>query len=63
MPDTAERIHHGDMTEIISVSSLKNGDLVLVRPSASIPADGDVTDGHSNVNEFMITVSLFPFIK
>jgi P-type Cu2+ transporter len=55
MPDTAERIHHGDMTETVPVSSLKNGDLVLVRPGASIPADGEVVDGHSNVNEAMVT--------
>jgi P-type Cu2+ transporter len=38
MPDTAERIHHGEVTEIVPVSALKNGDLVLVRPGASIPA-------------------------
>ena len=55
MPDTAERIHHGDMTETVAVSALKKGDLVLVRPGASIPADGEVTDGHSDVNESMIT--------
>lgn len=29
MPDTAERIHQGDMTETVPVSSLKHGDLVL----------------------------------
>jgi P-type Cu2+ transporter len=55
MPDTAERIHHGEMTETVPVASLKHGDLVLVRPGASIPADGEVIDGHSNVNESMIT--------
>jgi Cu2+-exporting ATPase len=63
MPDTAERIHHGDMTEIVSVSVLKQGDLLLVRPGASIPADGEVTDGHSNVNESMITGESLPVHK
>src|SRR5512133_3200124 len=38
MPDTAERIHHGDETETVAVSALKRGDLVLVRPGAGIPA-------------------------
>lgn len=63
MPDTAERIHHGDMTETVSVSALKYGDLLLVRPGASIPADGEVTDGHSNVNESMITGESKPVHK
>lgn len=63
MPDTAERIHHGDITETVSVSALKHGDLLLVRPGASIPADGEVTDGHSDVNESMITGESKPVHK
>ena len=63
MPDTAERIHHGDMTETVAVSALKHGDLVLVRPGASIPADGEVVDGHSNVSEAMITGESKPVHK
>ena len=63
MPDTAERIHHGDMTETVFVSALKHGDLLLVRPGASIPADGDVIDGHSDVNEAMITGESKPVYK
>ncbi|HJR79112.1 MAG TPA: copper-translocating P-type ATPase [Anaerolineales bacterium] len=63
MPDTAERIHHGDMTETIPISALKHGDLVLIRPGASIPADGEVVDGHSNVNESMITGESAPVHK
>jgi Cu2+-exporting ATPase len=63
MPDTAERIHHGDMTETVSVSALKQGDLVLVRPGASIPADGEVVDGRSDVNEAMITGESKPVSK
>src|SRR5262249_6847501 len=34
---------------------LREHDLVLVRPGASIPADGIVRDGSSDVNESMIT--------
>jgi Cu2+-exporting ATPase len=63
MPDTAERIHHGDTTETVPVSALKQGDLVLVRPGASVPADGEVVDGHSNVNEAMITGESAPVHK
>src|SRR5687767_1852634 len=63
MPDTAERIISGDQTETFPVSALKHGDLLLVRPGASIPADGEVTDGHSNVNESMITGESRPVHK
>ena len=63
MPDTAERIHHDDSTEIVAVSALKHGDVVLVRPGASIPADGEVIDGHSNVNESMLTGESHPVHK
>ncbi len=63
MPDTAERIHHGDMTETVSVSALKHSDLLLVRPGASVPADGEVVDGHSDVNESMITGESKPVHK
>ena len=63
MPDTAERLHHGDTTESVPVSALKQGDLVLVRPGASVPADGEVADGHSNVNEAMITGESAPVNK
>jgi P-type Cu2+ transporter len=63
MPDTAERIHHSDQTETVPASALKKGDLVLVRPGAGVPADGEVTDGHSNVNESMITGESLPVHK
>ncbi|HSB03533.1 MAG TPA: heavy metal translocating P-type ATPase, partial [Anaerolineales bacterium] len=63
MPDTAERIQHDDMTETVAVSALMNGDLVLVRPGAGIPADGEVVDGHSNVSEAMITGESAPVHK
>lgn len=63
MPDTAERIHHGDVTETVPVSALKRGDLVLIRPGASIPVDGEVVDGHSNINESMITGESVPVHK
>jgi Cu2+-exporting ATPase len=63
MPDTAERILPGDATEIVPVAALKPGDLVLVRPGGIIPADGEVADGHSNVDEAMITGESRPVHK
>ncbi|WP_273837867.1 copper-translocating P-type ATPase [Halococcus sp. PRR34] len=55
LPDTAERITDGGDTEEVPVRELKEDDLVLVRPGASVPADGVVEEGDSDVNESMIT--------
>lgn len=54
LPDTAERIVDGG-TEEVPVNRLEEGDLVLVRPGANIPADGVVEEGASDVSEAMIT--------
>jgi len=63
MPDTAERILPSGGTEQVPVSALQNGDLVLVRPGASVPADGVVEEGRSDVNEAMITGESRPVSK
>ena len=63
MPDTAERITEDGSTEAVPVSELAAGDLVLVRPGASVPADGVVEEGDSNVNEAMITGESKPVSK
>ncbi len=63
MPDTAERITGDGDTEEVPVSDLEEGDLVLVRPGASIPADGVVEEGDSDVNEAMITGESKPVSK
>nr|WP_224270707.1 copper-translocating P-type ATPase [Haloprofundus salinisoli] len=55
VPDTAERIIDNGETEEVPVRDLEEGDLVLVRPGASVPADGVVEEGDSDVNEAMIT--------
>jgi Cu2+-exporting ATPase len=63
MPDTAERIDSGDQVETVALSELRQGDLVLVRPGASVPADGEVQEGESDVNESMITGESRPVKK
>ena len=54
LPDTATRISAGGMEEV-PVAELREGDVVLVRPGANIPADGIVREGRSTVNESMLT--------
>lgn len=63
MPDTAERLTENGNTEEVPVSELEENDLVLVRPGASIPADGVVEEGNSNVTEAMITGESKPVSK
>ena len=63
MPDTAERLLPDGSTETVPTSALKTGDIVLVRPGASIPADGEVVEGHSQVSEAMITGESRPVKK
>jgi P-type Cu2+ transporter len=54
LPDTATRVTDAGEEEV-AVTDLEDGDLVLVRPGESIPADGEVRKGESAVNEAMIT--------
>jgi Cu2+-exporting ATPase len=77
LPDLAERIVGGadspadnaanyagaPPTEQVPVAALQAGDLVLVRPGTSIPADGEVVDGASQVNESMLTGESRPVRK
>ncbi len=55
MPDQANRIKDDDQVEKVSVEKLRAGDRVRIKPGEKIPIDGKVTDGHSSVDESMIT--------
>jgi Cu2+-exporting ATPase len=64
MPDTAERIRKDTgQVETVPLGELTTDDLVLVRPGASVPADGVVEEGVSDVNEAMITGESRPVKK
>jgi Cu2+-exporting ATPase len=66
LPDTATRVTGqaaAERLEEVPVTELREGDLVLVRPGARVPADGVVQNGHSTVNESMITGESRPVEK
>ena len=63
IPDTAERIGADGNVETIPLNALGADDLVLVRPGTSIPADGIVEEGASEVNEAMLTGESKPIKK
>jgi len=62
LPRTAIRIV-GDREEEVAIEGLREGDLLLVRPGAIIPADGVVRSGESSVDESMITGESRPVAK
>jgi len=78
LPDQAEVIRGGpstpfdktqgkslgaSKTEIIPLSELTVGDVVLVRPGAKVPADGKIIEGRSELNESIITGESKPIEK
>ena len=62
LPDTIERVG-ASRTEIVPLSELKLGDVILVRPGGRVPADGAVVDGAADVDESMITGESKPVAK
>lgn len=62
LPDEAELIT-ADGTTTVPVGSLVSGDLVLVRPGAAIPADGEITEGLAEVDQSMVTGESNPVVK
>jgi Cu2+-exporting ATPase len=66
LPNTAVRVVRdgaGERMEEVPLTTLVDGDLILIRPGASVPADGEVREGHSSVNEAMITGESRPVAK
>ena len=62
LPDTAERVTEQG-TEVVQLSEIQEGDVLLVRPGARVPADGLVIDGSADVDESMITGESRPVSK
>lgn len=62
LPDTAEKFM-GERTETVTLDQLKVGDVVLVKAGVKIPADGEIVEGETSVNESMITGESLPVGK
>jgi len=62
MPSAAH-VLKGDVTEDVKTESLKENDLILIKPGEKVPADGMVEDGESYLNESMLTGESAPVQK
>jgi len=61
-PKTARVERDGNVTEV-PVAQVRAGDLVVVRPGESIPVDGTLSEGASEVDESLITGESIPVDK
>ncbi|MFZ6641295.1 heavy metal translocating P-type ATPase [Undibacterium sp. TC4M20W] len=62
-PATAIRIAADGSEKKIALDEVQTGDNLRVKPGAHIPVDGAVLDGHSNVDEAMLTGEPLPVSK
>ncbi len=62
LPDTAEVVR-GNSTEIIPLTELREGDVIIAKPGGKIAADGEVVEGESFVDESLATGESKPIAK
>jgi P-type Cu2+ transporter len=63
LPHFATLIKSNNEKEIVELNKLSASDKILVKPGEVIPVDGVVYEGHSSVNESIITGESLPVAK
>ena len=62
-PKTARRIAASGEDEDVALEHIALGDLLRVRPGEKVPVDGEITEGHSSLDESMVTGESLPVAK
>ena len=62
-PKTARKVHEDGTEEDVPLEHVHPGDLLRVRPGEKLPVDGEVVEGHSSVDESMISGEPVPVEK
>ncbi|MCW8409890.1 copper-translocating P-type ATPase [Legionella sp. PATHC035] len=62
-PESARRIDSNGNEEELPLEQVQVGDKLRVRPGEKIPVDGEVLEGHSYVDESMVTGESMPISK
>ncbi|HES59980.1 MAG TPA: heavy metal translocating P-type ATPase, partial [Caldithrix sp.] len=63
MPSEAHKLMEDGSAKEVPLDELRSGDKVLIKPGEKIPADGNITEGDTTVNEAMITGESKPVSK
>ncbi|EAP86632.1 heavy-metal transporting P-type ATPase [Croceibacter atlanticus HTCC2559] len=61
-PNKAIKIVDGK-EEVVAIKKIEKGDILKVKPGEKIPVDGHITEGHSSIDESMITGEPIPVDK
>ncbi len=62
-PKTARRLLADGSDEAVALELVVVGDALRVRPGEAVPVDGTVTEGHSTIDEAMVTGESMPVAK
>ena len=62
-PPTARIIRADGSEEDVDLDTVKSGDRLRIRPGEKVPVDGEVAEGHSSVDESMVTGEPVPVAK
>src|SRR3990170_8592785 len=61
-PRTARVLRGGKETDV-AIEGVQVGDEIVVRPGEKVPVDGEIVDGHSTLDESMVTGESIPVDK